>query len=110
MNKFIYKYKPEFNEKINDFPFSFFITLPINSILLSATIIEGDIFIYAFVDPTETAMTKVQIAILPTGDSLTREDLDSLYGINTKFLGTFVDESKTISESPLVWHVWARET
>ena len=110
MNKFIYKYKPEFNEKINGSPFSFFITLPINSILLSATIIEGDIFIYAFVDPTETAMTRVQIAILPTGTSLTREDLNSLHKTDTQFLGTFVDESKTKSENPLVWHVWARRT
>lgn len=109
MNKFIYKYKP-IPLDYENLPFCGYISIPMNSTILSGAIIDGDIFIYAFVDPTETAMTRVQIAILPTGDSLTKEDFEILYDKNTKFLGTFVDESRTKSENPLVWHVWTRET
>ena len=109
MNKFIYKYKP-IPLDYESIPFCGYISIPMNSTILSGAIIDGHIFIYAFVDPTETAMTRVQIAILPTGDSLTKEDFEILYDKNTKFLGTFVDESRTKSNAPLVWHIWARET
>ena len=73
MNKFIYKYKPEPLDDPQIAPFCGYISIPMNSIILSGAVVNGDVCIYALVDPTETAMVKILIAIIPTGAELTEE-------------------------------------
>ena len=106
MNKFIYKYKPEPLDDPQIAPFCGYISIPMNSIILSGAVVNGDVCIYALVDPTETAMVKILIAIIPTGAELTEEYYNKLFSETAHFVGTLVDESKTKSGSALVWHVW----
>ena len=94
MNKFIFKYPIKVSASK-----AAAIVLPINYEILSLKAIEGQICLYALVDPTETEKEVKKVITAWTGDSFTIEELEDIKN-NYTFLGTAIDDMS------LVWHVW----
>lgn len=98
MKSYLYKYLVELKD--DDPLFNSKVVLPINSKILTASIVNGQLVIYAFVDPTETQTKQYDMIVGLTGNAYTIEEMEIISKL--RFLGTHLKGS-------FVFHVWIKE-
>ena len=74
MKNYLYKYRIKRTFDLGEDIYNAEVSLPYNATVVSAQWINGDFFIYAIADPTETMFVTKRILIAPTGLSFDKEN------------------------------------